>query len=307
MSGDPVRVAPFTKRLPNAAPDAVENWALYDRFLDLCEAHRWRMADVRKEIDSVDPKKLTASDHKVIDCIAEVAVVEGNAPSIIANQLALMLYDAEYASWATYQVGEEAKHFHCIRHYCRHVGHPMAAEHGEARLSERQKGFDPGDFQDEWAVVLINLFGETLNIHLYQVLADVADEPVLKSLLQRVARDERRHQQWFLAYFKKRAVDPGYVTEALAALRRVIGLDAAPTRGMQQHQGSGAKNYLAATEKVMRYGYSMAIITRTVAEQWDLLQDCFGDRLDVDRRQFLARQMARPATVEAQARSQSQG
>src|SRR6266852_3149885 len=156
MSTDPVTVdtafgtAPFQKRLPNAQPEAPNNWALYDRFLDLCEAHRWKMADVRREIESVDPASLTDNDRKVIDCIGEVAVVEGNAPSIVVNQLAIMLYDAEYAAWATYQVGEESKHFHAIRHYCRHVGHPVTSEHSEANIAERQKGFDPNDFQDEY-------------------------------------------------------------------------------------------------------------------------------------------------------------
>src|SRR5947208_11665278 len=60
-----------------------------------------------RSIESVDPATLTDNDRKVIDCIGDVAVVEGNAPSIIVNQLAIMLNDAEWASWATYQVGEE--------------------------------------------------------------------------------------------------------------------------------------------------------------------------------------------------------
>lgn len=296
--------APFRKRLPNARPDAANNWELYDRFIDLCEAHRWKMSEVRQAIDTVDPESLTDQDRRVVDCVAEVAVVEGNAPSIIANQLAIMLYDAEFASWATYQVGEEQKHFHCVRHYCRRVGHPMAVEHSEERLAERQKGFDPNDFQDEYAVVLINLLGETLNVHLYQVLAGAADEPVLKELLFRLARDERRHQQWFVAYFKKRAAeDPGYVANSLAALRRVLHIDEAPIRGAQQHQGSGAKNYLQATEKVLRHGFSLQVISRTVDEQWQLLGECFGDALDIDRRQFLVRQMARPETIAEQVRA----
>ncbi|MSP61717.1 MAG: ferritin-like domain-containing protein [Myxococcales bacterium] len=293
--------APFRKLLPNARPEAPDNWSLYDRFLDLCEAHRWKMADVRSEIETVDPASLSARDLQVIDCVAEVAVVEGNAPSIVVNQLAIMLYDAEFASWATYQAGEEQKHFHCVRHYCRRVGHPMAAEHGEAKLAERQKGFDPNDFQDEFALVLINILGETLNIHLYQVLAGAADEPVLKGLLQRIARDERRHQQWFVAYFLKRAgQDPAFVPSALASLKRMLRIDSAPDRGAQQHQGTGVENYLQATEKVMRYGYSLQIITRTVDEQWRVLQECFGAALDIDRRQFVVRQMARPDKIAAQ-------
>ncbi len=295
--------APFEKRLPNAAPEAEDNWALYDHFLDMCEAHRWKMADVRKEIESVDRTVLTGNDHKVIDCIGEVAIVEGNAPSIVVNQLAIMLYDAEFAAWATYQVGEESKHFHVIRHYCRHVGHQIAGQHGEASVAQRQKGFDPNDFQDEHAVVLINILGETLNIHLYQVLAGAADEPVLKGILQRIARDERRHQQWFIAYFLKRAAeDPGFVARALGALRRLLKVDEPPARGAQRHQGTGSANYLQATEKVLRYGYSLPIISRTVTEQWEVLTRCFGDVLDIDRRQFIVRQTARPSTINSAAR-----
>jgi hypothetical protein len=298
-----VDAAPFQKRLPNAAPDSPDNWTLYDQFLDICEGHRWKMAEVRKEIESVDPAVLTDNDRKVIDCAGEIAVVEGNAPSIVVNQLALMLYDAEFAAWATYQVGEEAKHFHVVRHYCRHVGHPIAAQHGEAYVVAQQKGFDPNDFQDEYGVVLINLFGETLNVHLYQVLAGAADEPVLKGLLQRIARDERRHQQWFAAYFRKRAAaDSAYIEHALASLRRLIKIDEPPERGAQRHQGTGAANYLQATEKVLRYGYSLPIIARTVREQWEVLERCFGDRLDIDRRQFIVRQTARPSTIAAAVR-----
>ena len=291
---------PFEKRLPNAAPDAPDNWVLYDQFLDLCEAHRWTMAEARQEIASVDRASLTENDWKVVDCVGEVAVVEGNAPSIVVNQLAIMLYDAEFAAWATYQVGEESKHFHVIRHYCRHVGHAIASAHNEATVAARQKGFDPDDFQDEYAVVLINILGETLNIHLYQTLAAAADEPVLKGLLQRIARDERRHQQWFVAYFLKRADhDPTFVPNALTSLRHLLKIDEPPMRGAQRHQGTGSINYLQATEKVLRYGYSLKIISRTVTEQWALLQKCFGDRLDIDRRQFIVRQSARPSTIAA--------
>lgn len=293
--------APFKKRLPNAAADAADNWALYDRFLDMAEAHRWKMADVRSEIESVDPAMLTENDRKVVDCVGEIAIVEGNAPSIVVNQLAIMLYDAEFSAWATYQVGEEAKHFHVVRHYCRHVGHEVAGEHGEANLARQQKGFDPDDFQDEYAVVLINILGETLNIHLYQVLSRAADEPVLKGLLQRIARDERRHQQWFVAYFHKRAaLDPAYRKCALAALRRLLAIDQPPERGAQRHQGTGSVNYLQATEKVLRYGFSLPVISRTVREQWTILEECFGSCLDIDRRQFIVRQTARPSSVREQ-------
>lgn len=290
--------APFQKRLPNSVPDAPDNWVLFDKFLDLCELHRWKMADVRGEIESVDPAVLSEKDRQVVDCIGEIAVVEGNAPSIVVNQLAIMLYDAEFAAWATYQVGEESKHFHVVRHYCHHVGHEIARQHCEANIAQVQKGFDPNDFQDEYAVILINLLGETLNIHLYQVLAGAADEPVLKSLLQRIARDERRHQQWFLAYFLKRAAaQPEFVSQARTSLRRLLKIDEPPDRGAQRHQGTGASNYLQATEKVLRYGYSLPIIARTVHEQWELLEKCFGTQLDIDRRQFIVRQTARPQTV----------
>lgn len=287
---------PFQKRdLPNA-PEADEaNWALYDQFLDICESHRWKMSEVRKEIEAVDPAKLTEKDLRVVDCVGEVAVVEGNAPSIIVNQLAIMLYDAEFSAWATYQVGEEAKHFHVIRHYCRHVGHPIAQQHAERRLCDVQKGFDPNDFQDEYAVILINAFGETLNVHLYQTLAAEADEPVLQGILQRLARDERRHQQWFLAYFKKRAAaDPQYIPKALDSLRHMLRLHEAPVRRAQQHQGSGASNYLTATKKVLEYGYATRVIVRTVEEQWEVLTKLFGDALDIDKREFRFRQMAKP-------------
>jgi hypothetical protein len=294
--------APFQKRLPNAAPEAANNWSLYDHFVELCERHRWRMEDVRREIETVDPATLSINDRQVLDCVGEVAIVEGNAPSIIINQLAIMLHDAEYASWSTYQVGEEQKHFHSIRHYIRHVGHEMAAALSESSYAAHQKGFLPEDFQDEYACILINLYGETLNIHLYQVLAARADEPVLRGLLQRIARDERRHQQYFAEYFAKRAAeDSGFVERALASLRRMLKLDEAPERGMQQHQGSGVENYLNATEKVLRYGYSLEIITRAVKEQWALTERLFGARLDIDRRQFYARQMARPKNIQAAA------
>jgi ferritin-like protein len=294
--------APFGKRLPNAAAEATNNWALYDKFVELCERHRWRMEDVRREVEQVDAATLTINDQQVLDCVAEVAIVEGNAPSIVINQLAIMLLDAEYASWATYQVGEEQKHFHSIRHYVEHVGHPMAAALTEASYAEHQKGFLPEDFQDQYACILINLYGETLNIHLYQVLAERADEPVLKQLLQRIARDERRHQQYFVEYFQKRVGDDaGFVARALASLHRMLKIDQAPERGMQQHQGSGVENYLHATEKVLRYGYSIEIITRAVKEQWALTEELFGAQLDIDRRQFYARQMARPKTIQAAA------
>lgn len=293
------RPEPFAWELPNDVAEIDDNWALYDQFLDLAESHRWKMSDVRTEIEGVDPASLTETDHKVVDCAGEIAIVEGNAPTIVVNQLAVMLFDAEFAAWATYQVGEEAKHFHVVRHYCRHVGHEMAAQHTEANVVMKQKAFDPEEYHDEHWVTLVNVLGETLNIHLYQQLAKIADEPVLKNLLHRISLDERRHQQWFVAYFNKRAsTDDGYVDRALAALRVMIGLDAPPERNAQRHQGTGSVNYLQATEKVLRHGFSMPIIARTLREQWQILESCFGDRLDIDKRQFIARQTASASAVE---------
>jgi len=298
---DAARPAPFQWRLPNAVPGAGDDWALYDRFLDLAEAHRWKMSDVRREIDRVDPRSLTEADRNVVDCIGEIAIVEGNAPTIVVNQLAVMLFDAEFAAWATYQVGEESKHFHAVRHYCRQVGHEMAAEHGEANVVERQKDFDPEEYRDEHWVTLVNLLGETLNVHLYQQLSKAADEPVLKELLHRISLDERRHQQWFVAYFKKRvAADPEHIGRALRALHAMLGVDAPPQRGAQRHQGTGSVNYLQATEKVLRHGFSMPVIARTLREQWQILESCFGDRLDIDKRQFITRQTASASTIERQ-------
>ncbi len=298
-SAPAVRPGPFTWRLPNALAEADDNWALYDQFLDLAEAHRWKMSDVRREIESVDPATLTEADHRVVDCIGEIAIVEGNAPTIVVNQLAVMLFDAEFAAWATYQVGEEAKHFHVVRHYCRHVGHEMASAHTEASVVQKQKDFDPDEYRDEHWVTLVNVLGETLNIHLYQQLAKAADEPVLKEILHRVSLDERRHQQWFVAYFKKRAdADRGYLDRALKALRLMIGLDAPPERSAQRHQGTGSVNYLQATEKVLRHGFSMPIIARTLREQWQILESLFGDRLDIDKRQFVSRQTASASAID---------
>lgn len=295
------RPAPFRWQLPNTVADGDEDWALYDQFLDLAESHRWRMSDVRSEIEGVDPESLTAMDHKVVDCVGEIAIVEGNAPTIVVNQLSVMLFDAEFAAWATYQVGEEAKHFHVVRHYCRHVGHEMAAEHTEANVVKKQKPFDPDEYRDEYWVTLVNVLGETLNIHLYQQLAKIADEPVLKELLHRISLDERRHQQWFVAYFKKRAAtDEGYVDRALEALRVMIGLDAPPERNAQRHQGTGSVNYVQATEKVLRHGFSLPIIARTLREQWQILESCFGDRLDIDKRQFISRQTASASAIQQQ-------
>src|SRR5262245_25339164 len=104
----------------------------------MCERYRWRMEDVRRQIATVDPSRLSDNDRRVLDCVAEVAVVEGNAPSIIVNQLAIMMRDAEYSSFATYQVGEEQKHFHAIRHYIRQVGHAMAEAHSESSFARQQ-------------------------------------------------------------------------------------------------------------------------------------------------------------------------
>lgn len=289
---------PFTRKLPNATPGSPRNWALYDRFLDLCERFRWKMADVRREIATVAPARLTDDDQRVLDCLADIALVEGNAPSIVVNQLAVMINDAEFASWATYQVGEEQKHFHAIRHYLRQVGHPLAAQHDEASYVSHQKGFLPQDFQDEHGCILINLFGETLNIHLYQVLAKHAAEPVLKQLLLRMARDERRHLQWFIEYFEMRsAEDVAFVPNALQVLKRLLELDRGPRQDPQRHQGSGVDSYRSAADKLLRNGYSFEVVARAVREQWALLERLFGATLDIQRRQFLARQMARPTAV----------
>jgi len=298
----------FRRVLPNAAPGSPLNWALYDRFLDLCEEHRWKMADVRREIETVDPGSLTEADLQVLDCLCEVALVEGNAPSIVVNQLAIMLHDAEFAAWATYQVGEEHKHFHAVRHYLTRVGHEMAARHEEASWVQHQKGFQPEDFGDEHACILINVFGETLNIHLYQVLAERAGEPVLKRLLQRIARDERRHLQYFLEYFERRAQqDPGFVDRSLVSLKRLLQLDEPSAQPPQRHQGSGVDSYLAAAGKLLRYGFSLEIVTRSVKEQWALVERLFGPALDIERRRFLKRQMAYPTAAPGCAREERGG
>jgi hypothetical protein len=89
------------KRLTNAAPNAPDNWALYDQFLEMCEAP---LEDVGLRRGSNRSIKSALSENSLSGRLRRRGgVVEGSAPTIVVNQLAIMLHDAEFAAWATYR------------------------------------------------------------------------------------------------------------------------------------------------------------------------------------------------------------
>ena len=181
----------------------------YFSLYDVAEQARWKMSDI--EWDQID---MSAVDEQLVSMVKSVTFGELTTYSATHAFMNLFEDDIDFTQWLAVWLYEETKHPHVLAKWLSHVGHPLDASFFlEGRKITPMTG-------SKVEMLTFNIISEIMAASNYLRTAKIMPEPVLKSILQRLGKDEVRHSQGFEHYAKlliRNAEDPD--KERIACLR----------------------------------------------------------------------------------------
>lgn len=171
---------------------------VYEDYFKLSESDRWRLetdipwADVNIETSLGQPD--------ILEKLRAAAMIESYAPMFALKSLHLWWDSLEESAVASIQFFEEYKHYYALKRYLDAIGMPIP----EREVIEvREKNF--GEFYGDRTRHLANyMMSEHFIAHFYKRLLEQAHEPVLRTLLEFLIRDEFRHANVFYSLLKRR-------------------------------------------------------------------------------------------------------
>lgn len=177
--------------------DAV-NW-----FLERSGIRPW---DQYRDIDwtKLDPERLTEGHRSAVEFIT---FIEDHLPGYFALYEELMpvdgsvpvdeyIYNREYYHFTVKWAQEEDRHAHTLFAYQVRAGMATEAELRRRLAEEGRKRFEV-PYRQPIQIFTYTLLQEKATQLFYQQLCQLVDEPVLRSLLTHLARDESRHFAFF--------------------------------------------------------------------------------------------------------------
>jgi hypothetical protein len=171
---------------------------IFEKYFKLSEADRWRLdTDVRW--DAIDAERARLQPD-LLQLLREAALIESYAPMFTLKSLHLWWDSIEESAVASIQFYEEYKHYVALQRYLERVGYAIP----EREVVEvRRKNYD-SHYGERGRHLANYMMSEHFTAHFYRRLLERADEPVLKTLLTFVMRDEVRHCNVFYALLQRR-------------------------------------------------------------------------------------------------------
>ena len=194
---------------------------LYPELFRQLEAVRWNLEDV--PWDRFDASRLSEEQAVTIkmNAITEWAALPATEMFLRDNR-----DDSDFSAFMSIWFFEEQKHALVLIEYLRRF-HPALAP-SEAELHEVRFEFDPAPPLE---TLMLHFCGEIRLNHWYRRAAEWHDEPVIKTIYERLAQDEARHGGAYLRYMKRALQRHG--NEARAAFAKVGVLMASSRRTTQ--------------------------------------------------------------------------
>jgi hypothetical protein len=171
---------------------------IYDKYLRVTEAERWRMeTDIPWQ--EVQPE-LALTQPDILEKLRGAALIESYAPMFALKSLHLWWDSLEESAIASIQFYEEYKHYFALKRYLEPLGYGIPERE---IVDVRRKNY--GAYYEDRVRQLANyMMSEHFTAHFYQRLKEQAAEPVLKVLLDLLMRDEFRHCNVFYALLQRR-------------------------------------------------------------------------------------------------------
>jgi len=163
----------------------------YGDYLTTSEMTRW-ILDTDIDWDAIEPA-LALSQPDLLDRVRDSALIESFFPIFTPRALDLLWDNVTATAIYSIQLYESYKHFHVFAQYLEAVGYRPIADEEVIALRRRNLGLK----YDQPARLLTRyMMSEHFAAHHFFKDSRAAAEPVLRHILQLVAKDEVRHCQF---------------------------------------------------------------------------------------------------------------
>lgn len=193
---------------------------IYERHLAAAERGAWPL-DSSIDWEGID-REVAATERDVHAALHDAALIEGYLP-LFAPRLMLRLWDdVDATAVLSLELYEGLRHFTALVRYLDRVGYASADEVESTLVEARSSAVDPPRDEPDVLAELTNFMcSELFAAHFFLRLARRTREPVLRSLLSRMSRDEFRHSASAGDLLAERVrADPAAVDRVLAAAER---------------------------------------------------------------------------------------
>lgn len=189
----------------------------YETHLAAAERSAWPL-ETAIDWDRID-LEAAGGETELLDALHDAALVEGYLPLFVPRLMRLVWDDVDATAVLSLELYEGLRHFTALKRYLDRVGHTPARAMEVALLEARRRAIDLELDPTRLIAHLTNFMcSELLAGRFFLRLSQRTREPVLKSLLSRMARDEYRHCAGAADLLRSRvAADPAAVEAILAA------------------------------------------------------------------------------------------
>jgi len=172
------------------ATDSFNELAYYSLF-DVAERARWYMKDL--PWDSFDPSKCTPA---LIAMVKTMTMGECTTFSATRSFMDMFADDLDFTQWLAVWLYEETKHPQALVKWLSIAGEKVS---GQDLLDARE--ITPMT-QSKVEMLTFNIVSEIVAASMYQNLANMVEEPLLKEIVNKLGKDEQRHSVGFEHYCK---------------------------------------------------------------------------------------------------------
>jgi rubrerythrin len=165
---------------------------IYEQHLTAAERCAWPL-DSTIDWDRID-LEIAATEPEVHAALHDAALIEGYLPLFIPRLMRMVWDDVDATAVLSLELYEGLRHFTALKRYLDHVGHTSAAAMEAGLVESRRGAVDlPYDSSDVLTHLTNFMCSELLAARFFLGLSRRTREPVLKTLLSHLARDEFRH------------------------------------------------------------------------------------------------------------------
>lgn len=151
-----------------------------------------RIFESRVDWDAIDVSR-AQEERELLGLLREACLVESYFPHHMAELTRLLFDDLEATAIFTIEAFEAYGHFYLLRRYLEHVDGEPPTDDEIVALRCAREGSPPTDAVSE----LVNFMGtEMFAADFFEAIAERTDEPVLRRMLTRFAREEHVHSDF---------------------------------------------------------------------------------------------------------------
>lgn len=165
---------------------------MYESHLAAAEAAAWPL-ETAVRWDQIDPA-IAAREEHILRALHDAAIIEGYLPVFAPRLMQLLWDDVDATAVLSLELYEGLRHYTALRRYLAAAGHEPTMLPPERLVAARERALTSGGGAGDALDLLTNFAcSELFAAYFFLRLSRETREPVLASLLERIARDEFRH------------------------------------------------------------------------------------------------------------------